>query len=84
METVELTIELPANIAKSAQAEGLLDPAAIQTMLEREIRRRAARNLLSVAEEMTRAGLPELTTEEAQAEIDAYRAEKRRARANRR
>ena len=82
MQTVELKLELPDDVARNARAEGLLDSTAIRAMIEREIRRRAARNLLAVADEIRKAGLPEFTQEEVQAEITTYRAEKRRARAD--
>ena len=83
MKIVELKIELPDDVARNAEAEGLFDAKAICEMIEREIRRRAAEDFLRIADKMVEAGLPEITQEDVQAEIDAYRAEKRRARASR-
>jgi len=75
-----LTINLPDNLAKEAQAAGLLDPDAIETMLREEIRRRAQRELRDAMTRMDTVTEQAPTEEEIQAEIDAVRAARRAGR----
>ena len=46
MTTLELTLNLPDNLAPEAKAAGLLTPEAIEQMLKRELKRRAGELLL--------------------------------------
>ena len=74
-----LTINLPDNLAKEAQAAGLLAPAAIETMLRETLRRQHIEELRQSMEKMADADIPPMTMEEIEAEIKAYRQERRYA-----
>lgn len=79
-----IQIELPDATAQAARAAGLLTPQALDRLLTEALKRReAADRLLSIADRVAAAGIPPMSEEEIQAEIDAVRAE-RRARADRR
>lgn len=80
MTMVEIT--LPDELAQRARKAGLLSDAAIQELLEDAMRRQAGRRLLDVAERIHAAGIPPLSMEEIDAEVKAYRAERRAAREN--
>jgi hypothetical protein len=77
MTTVEIT--LPDELAQEAETAGLLAPDALAGMLRERLRaERLGR--MSVAQAILAADpLDPMTTEEINAEIAAYRAEKRRA-----
>lgn len=74
---MELTLTLPDPVAREAQAAGLLTPQAIEAMLKRELRRKAGQQFAESATSLGAVDLPPLTEDEIQAEIDAYRAERR-------
>jgi hypothetical protein len=74
-----LEISLPDDLAREAAREGLLEPEPLERLLRERLR---ALRLARLAKARARLGdaLPAaMTTEEIQAEIDAYRAEQRRA-----
>jgi hypothetical protein len=74
----ELKLTLPDRLAREAREAGLLTPRAIQRLLREAMRRRAAaREFLSVADRVAAAGVPPLTEEEIQAEVDAVRKARR-------
>lgn len=77
MTTIE--IMLPDELAQRAKSAGLLSDSAIQLLLEDAIRRRAGRALLEVAKRIHEAGVEPLSTAEIDAEVKAYRAERRGA-----
>lgn len=79
MTTIE--IMLPDELAQRAKSVGLLSDGAIQLLLEDAIRRRAGRALLDVARRLQEAGVAPLSMEGIDAEVKAYRVE-RRARDN--
>ena len=74
-----LTINLPDNLAKEAQDAGLLDPEAIETMLRETLRRQHIEELRQSMEKMAAADISPMTMEEIEAEIEAYRQERRHA-----
>lgn len=75
----ELKVTLPDRLAREAREAGLLSPKAIKTLLREAMRRRAAaREFLAVADSVAAAGVPPMTEEEIQAEIDAVRKARRR------
>lgn len=76
MTTVQ--IELPEELARKAREAGLLAPDSIERVLREALRREAFEELLSVAEKVEAAGIPPMSMEEINAEIQAYRAEHRR------
>jgi hypothetical protein len=73
MTTLELKLSLPERLAKEAQAAGLLTPEAITQLVKEEVRRRAGQALLDAAERVAQAGIPPLSMEEIQEEVDAVR-----------
>lgn len=77
MTTLQLTLELPDNLASAANRAGLLKPEALERLLRDAVRRQAANELLTIADELTAANIPPMTMEEIQAEVDAVRAERR-------
>jgi hypothetical protein len=77
MTTLEIT--LPDSLAKEAKAAGLLAPEAIGQLIAQALRRKSFDELLSVAERVEAAGVQPMTPEEINAEIKAYRAERRNA-----
>lgn len=77
-----IEIRLPDELAQRAKNAGLLSDAAIQELLEDAMRRQAGRRLLEVAERIHAAGIEPMSMEEIDAEVKAYRAERRAAREN--
>jgi hypothetical protein len=77
MTRVEL--DLPDKLASDLDRVGLLAPAALEKLLREQLREQRRKLLDEILDEAKRDPTPPMTTEEIQAEIDAYRAEKRRA-----
>ena len=77
MMTLQVKLDLPDNLAKEASTLGLLEPQALQTMLREAVRRRRIARLTEARERVAAAGIPPLTMDEIQAEIEADRAEHR-------
>ena len=73
----ELVVTLPDELAQRARNAGLLSDSAIQRLLEEAMRREAGRKLLEIAQRVQAAGIPPMTMDEIQAEVDAVRAERR-------
>ena len=73
----ELTVTLPDDLAKKAKAAGLLSSEGIERALRDALKREAGRKFLEISREMRSSGLPPMTEEEIQAEIDAVRAARR-------
>lgn len=72
----EIVLNLPDNLAQEAQANGLLKPEFIASLLRAEIRRRRVNKLFAAADRL--ADLKEPITEaEIEAEIAASRRERR-------
>lgn len=79
MTTLEIKLSLPDALAKEAQQAGLLTPKALETMLREQLRTRRIAELREAVGQMAGAeGLP-MTMAEIEAEIRAYRQERRRA-----
>ena len=74
---MEVTLNLPDELVRRAQSEGLLSSEAVQRMLEDAMRRAAGQKLLSVAGQIQAAGIEPMSDEEIAAEVRAYRASKR-------
>lgn len=75
--STELKLTLPDNLAREAEASGLLTPEAIETLLREEIRRRRVEQLFSVADRLANLDVPTLTQSEVEAEIEAARHSRR-------
>lgn len=73
----EFVVKLPDELAQRAKSAGLLSDSAIQRLLEEAMRREAGRKLLEVARRVQEAGIPPMTMDEIQAEVNAVRAERR-------
>lgn len=77
MTTLELKLNLPDGLAKEAASMGLLDPDSLQVLLREAVRNRRIAKLTETRKKIAAAGIPPMTMEEIQAEIDADRAERR-------
>jgi len=77
MTTLEIKVTLPDELAREAQAAGLLTDEAIERMLKTELKRRAGEALLESARRISAVEGPVMTPEEIQQEINAARAERR-------
>ena len=73
-----ITIELPDKLAEEARSHGLLAAGAVEAMIRESLRRRAAKELLHVADDLAAAELPRMTMAEIQEEVNAVRLERRR------
>lgn len=76
MTTLELKLTLPDDLAKEAQAAGLLSPAAIEAMLRERMRKRRVNRLFDTMEKLSNL-TPPITQAEIAAEIQAARTERR-------
>jgi hypothetical protein len=77
MTTLEVKLKLPDTLASQAKAAGLLNSEAIGKLLADALRSNAFDEFLSTAEPVEAAGVAPLSPEEIEAEIKAYRAERR-------
>lgn len=77
MTRVEIT--LLDQLAAEAQRAGLLTAEAIERMVREQLRAERISKLKQARQVLAAHPLPPMTPEEVQAEIDAYRAEQRRA-----
>lgn len=75
MTTLEIT--LPDELARMAQSAGLLNSEAIEKLLREQLRKQAGEELRAMMDRLSADGTPPMTEDEVQAEIDAYRAERR-------
>jgi len=74
---LEIRLTLPDNLAREAQAEGLLTPETLERLLREEVRRRRVDELFEAADRLAALNTPPLTDAEIEAEIQAARAERR-------
>jgi hypothetical protein len=82
MTLIDLKLELPENLARDAEAAGLLSPRALRRLLREGVRREAVRRLAEGAERVRRAGIPPLSMAEIQEEVSAVRKARRAAARN--
>ena len=75
--STELKLTLPDNLAREAEANGLLTPEAIEALLREEIRRRRVNDLFNAADRLANLNVPPLTESEIEAEIEAARRSRR-------
>ena len=80
--STELKLTLPDNLAREAEASGLLTPEAIEALLREEIRRRRVNKLFNAADRLAALDAP-LTESEVEAEIAAVRRARRSSDASR-
>ena len=79
MTTLEVKLNLPDSLAVEARQAGLLAPEELERLVREALRVRRVERLTSIRETLVADPLPPMTPEEIQAEIDAYRAQVRRA-----
>ncbi len=79
----DIVLSLPDNLAQEAEANGLLKPAFIESLLRAEIRRRRVNKLFAAADRLAGLDLPTLTEAEVEAEILAARQSRRSSDASR-
>ncbi|HEV7376339.1 MAG TPA: hypothetical protein VGN95_16610 [Pyrinomonadaceae bacterium] len=72
MSSLEVKLDLPDNLAREAEANGLLTPEAIESLLRAEIRRRRVSKLFDAADRLSALDAP-LTEAEVETEIAAVR-----------
>ncbi len=72
-------IALPDAMAKEVTRAGLLAPERIENILREQLSAARLERLNQVRAQLAADPLPPMTTQEIQAEIDAYRTEQRRA-----
>jgi post-segregation antitoxin (ccd killing protein) len=77
MTTLELTLNLPDELANKAQAAGLLNSEAIEKLLREQLRKQAGEELRVMLNKTDASGIPPMSEDDIQAEIEAYRAERR-------
>jgi hypothetical protein len=77
MTTLQVKLELPEPLAKEAGNMGLLEPQALQMLLREAVRSRRIARLTEARRTIAAAGIPPMTMEEIQTEIEADRAERR-------
>ena len=77
MTTVQIT--LPDQLAEEATRAGLLASERIEALLREQLRTVRISRLHMARAKLAAEPLPSMTTDEIQAEIDAYRAERRAA-----
>ncbi len=73
----ELTVTLPDELARKAEAAGILNAEGIERAIRDALKREAGRKLVEVAKSMQAADVAPMSEEEVQAEIDAVRAARR-------
>lgn len=73
----ELKINLPDGLAREAEANGLLTPESIESLLREELKRRRVNGLFAAADRLANLDTPPLTEAEVEAEILAARQSRR-------
>jgi hypothetical protein len=79
----EVVLSLPDGLAEEAEANGLLKPECIESLLRAEIRRRRVNKLFAATDRLADSDLPTLTEAEVEAEIAAARQSRRPSDASR-
>ena len=79
MTRLNLEIVLPDALVEQAREAGLLEPAAVEQMVRKALLAKRVEKLAEARTVLAANPLPPMTSEEIQAEIDAYRSEVRRA-----
>jgi hypothetical protein len=77
MTTIQITIS--DALAKEAAAEGLLETGPIEALLRERLAAARVAKMQATRQKLSATGMPPMTAEEIEAEIQAYRAERRRA-----
>ncbi len=84
MVSLDVTLTLPDELAQQAQQRGLLAPEALQRLISAELeRQQRVDRLFTTMDRLAATDKGDLTEADIQAEIDAYRGEKRTTHADR-
>ncbi len=78
---LELTVTLPASLAREAEDQGLLTSPMLEALLRAEVQHRRVTRVFDAADRLAALPLAPLTEAEVEAEIHAARAERRATRA---
>jgi post-segregation antitoxin (ccd killing protein) len=81
---LELKVDLSDALAREAKDRGLLEPAAVERMLQAELKRSRVDQLFAAADRLAAQTSPSLSEAEVEEEIQAARAQRRTADASRR
>jgi hypothetical protein len=73
---VDVTISLPTNLVREAEASGLLTVASVEAMLREELRSARVRHLFDAADRLAALPGSPLTADEIEKEIQAARDER--------
>jgi hypothetical protein len=79
MTTLELKLNLPDQLARDAKAAGLLTEQELERLVREALRARSLARLDFAMAKLAADPLPRMSDSEIQAQIEAYRAEKRAA-----
>ena len=77
MTTLELKLNLPDQLARDAKAAGLLTEPELERLVREALRARSLERLDAATAKLAADPPPPMSESEIQAEIEAYRAEKR-------
>ena len=77
MTTLELKLNLPDQLARDAKAAGLLTEPELERLVREALRARSLERLDAATAKLAADPPPPMSEGEIQAEIEAYRAEKR-------
>lgn len=74
---LEVTLVLPDNLVREAEARGLLTPQSIEALLRAELRHRRIESLFEAADRLAALPMSPLTEAEVEREIQAARTTRR-------
>ncbi len=74
---LELTLTLPASLAREAEIYRLLSPQMMESLLRTEVQRQRVNHLFEASDRLATASPAPLTAAEIEVEIEAVRAERR-------
>jgi hypothetical protein len=74
---LELTLSLPDEVMREAEARGLLNAQSLESLIKAELQRRRVEHLFSAADRLAALPAEALTEVEVEREIRAARAERR-------
>ena len=77
MAVLEIKLTISDNVAREAEAGGLLNSQSIEALLREELRRRRVNQLFTAADRLAALAMPPLSAAEVEAEIQAARQQDR-------
>jgi post-segregation antitoxin (ccd killing protein) len=76
-DATSVQVTLPSELVRQAEANGLLAPPALESLLRQELKRRETRRLMDAADRLAALPGKPLTETEIEKEIQAARSERR-------